>query len=422
MFRRRTKRRLAALLRGLLLRWARAPRRSAEGGRPRVYILLMSAWGMGGTIRTTMNVARHLAAENDVEILSMVRRRDHPAFEFPPGVTVTAVDDQRTSGLLRRLLRSRPTLLMLREERSSRACSVWTDVMLVRALHKRPPGVLIGTRPSLNFLITDLALPGFRNVGQEHVNYAVRREPIKGAIRRYYPLLDLLLVLTAADREKYRELFGDRVRVELVPNAVPPAAGPPSSSSGTTVLAAGRLTPQKGFDRLIPAFARVAERHPEWKLRICGDGPQRKRLQRMIEEGGLSGNVELAGRIDDIPEAMTTAAMFVLSSRFEGLPMVLLEAMGKGLPIVSFDCPTGPREVIEHHVNGLLVAPGDIGALAAAMDEMIEDEQLRLRCGLGALATAENYSLEQIGRRWDQVLAELRAGRTGDYGNGGAVV
>jgi glycosyltransferase involved in cell wall biosynthesis len=281
--------------------------------------------------------------------------------------------------------------------------------MLVRALRKRPPGILIGTRPSLDFLITDLALPGFLKVGQEHVNYSVRRKPIKKAIRKYFPLLDLLLVLTQADLDKYRELFGDSVRVEQVPNAVPPAAGAASSLSGTTVLAAGRLTPQKGFDRLIPAFALVVERHPDWKLRICGGGPQQKRLQKMIDKRGLSGNIELAGQVDNMPEQMSEAAMFVLSSRFEGFPMVLLEAMGKGLPIVSFDCPTGPREVIEDHVNGLLLPPGDVGALAAAMNEMIEDEELRRRCGQGALATAERYSLEVIGARWDEVLGDLRA-------------
>ncbi len=401
------KRRAAGLLRGLLVRWARRPRRDSGDERPKVYILLMSAWGVGGTIKTTMNVAGHLAKENDVEILSMVRRRELPAFKFPAGVTVTAIDDHREPGPLQRLLRTQRSILMLPEERSSNACSLWTDVMLVRALGKRPPGILIGTRPSLDFLITELAPPGFLKVGQEHVNYSVRRPPIKKAIRRYFPGLDVLLVLTQADLEKYRGLFGEKLRVEQVPNAVPPAAGEPSTLAGTTVLAAGRLTPQKGFDRLIPAFALVAERHPDWKLRICGDGPQRNKLRKMIDKRGLSANIELAGQVENMPEEMSNAAMFVLSSRFEGFPMVLLEAMGKGLPIVSFDCPTGPREVIEDHVNGVLVAPGDVAALAAALNEMIENEQLRRRCGEGALATARDYSVDVIGARWDELLGEL---------------
>jgi glycosyltransferase involved in cell wall biosynthesis len=391
-----------------MVRWARAPRKDA-GGRPKVYILLMHAWGIGGTIRTTLNVAGHLAESNDVEILSMVRRREQPSFDFPPGVKVTAIDDQRRGGPLAKLLRTQRSLLMLPEERSSDACSLWTDVNLVRALRKRSPGVLLGTRPSLDFLITELAPPGFLKVGQEHVNYSVRRPPIKKAIRRYFPKLDLLLVLTEADLETYRGLFGDSVRVERMPNAVPPADGPPSPLTGTTALAVGRLTPQKGFDRLIPAFALVVEKHPDWKLRICGGGPQEKRLQKMIDKRGLSDSIVLTGPVDNIAEEMSNAAMFVLSSRFEGFPMVLLEAMGKALPIVSFDCPTGPREMIEHGVNGVLVPPGDVSGLAAAIIEMIEDEELRRRLGQGSLATAGDYSLEVIGARWDELLSDLRS-------------
>jgi glycosyltransferase involved in cell wall biosynthesis len=104
---------------------------------------------------------------------------------------------------------------------------------------------------------------------------------------------------------------------------------------------------------------------------------------------------------------MTEASIFALSSRFEGFPMVLLEAMSVGLPVVSFDCPTGPREIVEDGRNGLLVPEADVDALAAALIRMIEDDELRRRCSKGALETAERYSIEAIGARWDELIEWL---------------
>jgi glycosyltransferase involved in cell wall biosynthesis len=115
--------------------------------------------------------------------------------------------------------------------------------------------------------------------------------------------------------------------------------------------------------------------------------------------------VQLPGPVKNLDEQLLEASMFVLSSRFEGLPMVLLEAMSRGVPVVSFDCPTGPGEIVEDDRNGLLVPAGDIEALAAAMLALIRDEPRRLRCGAGALETASEYALDSIGPRWTELLA-----------------
>jgi glycosyltransferase involved in cell wall biosynthesis len=179
------------------------------------------------------------------------------------------------------------------------------------------------------------------------------------------------------------------------------------------VLAAGRLTPQKGFDRLVEAFATVARDHPGWTLHICGRGPRQDALQRQIVERDLVHRVILMGSIADLEEQMNRASIFVLSSRFEGLPMVMLEAMRKGLPVVSFDCPTGPGEVIAHNEDGLLVPEGDVDRLAAAMSELIEDEGKRRRLGAAAAVKGAGYSLIAVGPRWDDLIAWLT--QTGAY-------
>jgi glycosyltransferase involved in cell wall biosynthesis len=386
-------------------------------GSGKVCILLMHAWGMGGTIRTTLNVAGHLAGRHEVEVLSIVRRRDTPFFPFPPGVTVTAIDDQRparTYGvhrLARRLLRPRHSRLMHPVDRSSRACSLWTDLLLVRKLWGLRSGFLVGTRPALNLLALDLARPGVITVGEEHMNFSSHPPAIQAEIRGRYPGLDALVVLTEDDLREYSDVISGSTRLERIPNAAPVMDGPPSSLTEPVVLAAGRLTHQKGFDRLIRAFAPVARRHPEWTLRICGSGNKRRGLRKLIRAQGLRDNVVLAGSIPDMSAEMENASLFALSSRFEGLPMVMVEAMSKGLPIVSFDCPTGPREVIDDGRSGILVADGDEDALGRAMLELIEDEERRRRYGAAALADAKRYSLSEIGPRWEALLASLaRAG------------
>jgi glycosyltransferase involved in cell wall biosynthesis len=218
------------------------------------------------------------------------------------------------------------------------------------------------------------------------------------------------VTLTEGDARAYDELLGGTARLASVANAVsePPAPGaPPPARDGRTVLAAGRLTRQKGFDLLIPAFGRLTAAHPDWRLMICGGGPLRTQLQEQVEAEGLTGVIELTGPVDDLGDRMATAALYVLSSRYEGFPLVLLEAMSAGMPVVSTDCPTGPAELIEDGRNGVLVAPHDIAALAAGMRTMIEDAQLRERSGAAAAETVRAYSLERIGARWDELLQAL---------------
>jgi glycosyltransferase involved in cell wall biosynthesis len=192
-----------------------------------------------------------------------------------------------------------------------------------------------------------------------------------------------------------------------IPNATPDLGGVRSDGSARTVIAAGRLTRQKAFAFLIEAFAQVAAAHPEWQLLICGGGPRREHLEKLIDQLDVGANVTLAGPVRNLAAKMTEASIFALSSRFEGFPMVLLEAMSVGLPVVSFDCPTGPREIVEDGRNGLLVPEADVNALAAALIRMIEDDELRRRCSEGALETAGRYSIEAIGARWDELIEWL---------------
>jgi glycosyltransferase involved in cell wall biosynthesis len=392
--------------RSALLRAVRAEPR--ENGDRRLIIVLWTAWSMGGTIRAAFNLAEYMQARGwEVEIISGYRDRDEPFFgSFPAGVPVFDLDDRRKGGLIRKLLRKRPSFFMPGADRASVWYSLWTDVQLVRRLRGRR-GILVGTRPGVNIMLAGLRVPGLRTVGLEQMNFGSHLKRVRRAIRRRYRELDALVVLTQQDRETYRELLDGDVPLHVIPNTVRPLPGAKADLAAKTVYAAGRNRKQKGFDLLIPSWAEVARAHPDWNLRVRGRGKLEPRVKELIAEHGLEDSVTLEGPAEDIGADMAEASVFVLSSRFEGFPLILLEAMSKGMAIVSFDCPTGPADIVDDHRNGLLVPPEDVEALARAIREVVEDEELRRRMATAAVETAQEYTIEAIGPLWEALFAEL---------------
>jgi glycosyltransferase involved in cell wall biosynthesis len=174
------------------------------------------------------------------------------------------------------------------------------------------------------------------------------------------------------------------------------------------VLAMGRLEKQKGFDNLIQVFAKLAPRHLEWNLEIWGDGQERKKLEDMIEDLGLQSRVILAGVTKNPGEIMRSADLFVLSSHYEGFPNVLGEAMAHGLPVISYDCPSGPSALIRNGIDGILVQPGNQQALVLAMDQLMSNEVERQRLSTRAPEVTERFQLEKIMETWTHLVQELR--------------
>jgi glycosyltransferase involved in cell wall biosynthesis len=388
-------------------------------GRIPVTILIADAYGFSGIVRSVLNLAAHLSESHDVELVSIVRGREKPFFPFPSGVKVTVIDDEFKDaprgwrGLVRTILHSRRGRLLHPTDHGVDKTTLWTDLVLARRLRRVRSGVLITTRPSFNILGAGLSRPGVAVVGQEHVNLDARGKSLTPDIRRRYGGLDALAVLTETDRRRYEETLDAPTRIVSIPNAVPKPAGPPSDLSRPIVLGAGRLTRQKGFDRLIPAFAQVARQEPDWALRIAGRGPLGGSLRQQVVKHDASNSVFFLGLVNDMPKQMELASLFVLSSRWEGFPMVIIEAMSKGLPVVSFDCPTGPAEVVEHGVTGFIVPEGDVDGLAEAILELVRDEPKRRRFGAAASERAVDYMSSRVGARWDALIAEVERSRLG---------
>jgi glycosyltransferase involved in cell wall biosynthesis len=380
------------------------PHRRAAPAGGRVSFLLAHAWGMGGTIRTTLTIAAQLAGHRDVEVVSVYRRRDEPFFPFAPGLRVRALAPR--AGLLARL----PSVLIHPEDYAYPWCNLQTDLALLRWLRDPGASVIVTTRPAFNLLAARLAPPGVVIVGQEHLHSAAHRPRLAADIRRHYPRLDALTVLTTHDERDYGALLAATpTRVARIPNPLPPGDRAPADRSSRTVVAAGRLNTQKGFDLLIEAFARVAAEEPDWRLRIYGSGPERDRLQVQIDALALGGRVELMGRTQHLGDAMAAASVFVLSSRFEGFGMVIVEAMAHGLPVVSFDCPHGPHDIVRAGRDGVLVPAEDVGALAAALLDLVRDPARRETLGEAALRRSRDFSVATIGPDFEGLLATLGA-------------
>lgn len=365
-----------------------------------------------GGVRSVVNQANALAAHHDVEIVTVFSDFSRLPFELDPRVRrrqlvvrPRRLFKKRVLGYLARL----PSKYVPKDEYHYAKFSRATDVILRRYLASVKSGVVVSTRPALNVMAARFASPSVVTIGQDHMNYRSYAKGLAAEIRRWYPKLDAVVTLTERDAKEYADALGPEVRVVNIPNLVPVSDTEPASLDSKVVTAAGRLTPQKGFDMLIDAFTRVVADHPDWQLRIFGNGAHKESLRARIERAGMTGHIHLMGKTLTLHEEMRASAMYVLSSRYEGLPMTVLEAMQQGVPVVAFDCHTGPADIITHGEDGLLVPPRDVGALAASIEELIKDPALRRRLGAAARQSVRRFSPESVRPLWEKLYADLGA-------------
>jgi glycosyltransferase involved in cell wall biosynthesis len=204
----------------------------------------------------------------------------------------------------------------------------------------------------------------------------------------------------------------------VIPNPVPfplPMAEPVLAAQQVIaperqlLLAVGRLDAQKGFDLLLESFAALAARHPAWSLVILGEGPERGRLEHTVRMLELTRRVTLPGQAGNMSDWYNRAALYVMSSRFEGFPNTLAEAMAHGCAAVSYDCDTGPRDIIRHEQDGLLVTPvGDVAALTKALDRLMSDDTDRNRMATRATEVRERYSMKKVLTLWDELFVSTK--------------
>lgn len=234
-----------------------------------------------------------------------------------------------------------------------------------------------------------------------------------------YPMADAVTFLTENVVERWVPLLGSKAI--LLPNPVvtetPVSYQTKLFQHPRNLIAMGRMVPEKGFDLLLSAFSSIAAKNSDWGLTILGDGELRPQIEAMIEDLGLNGRVQLPGHVRNAFEWLRQADLFVMSSRFEGMPCSLCEAMACGLPAISFDCDSGPRDIVRDGLDGVLVAPLHVVELATAIDHLMSSPEKRASMARRAPEVMERFGLEKILKRWDRLFTEVGVNgcRKNDY-------
>lgn len=215
---------------------------------------------------------------------------------------------------------------------------------------------------------------------------------------------DKFVVLTNEDK-KY---WGELPNIEIIPNALPYYSQTTATLENKKIVAVGRYSFQKGFDRLIEIWRLLADKFPDWHLEIVGDGEERGKLKALITQYHLENSVSLVPTQKNIKDIYTSASIYALTSRYEGLPMVLLEAQSFGLPIVSFNCKCGPTDIVDDGNNGFLVEEGNISVFANKMEELMKNTSLRKEMGSNAKKASQRYKEEIIMEKWIDIFQSLK--------------
>ena len=216
---------------------------------------------------------------------------------------------------------------------------------------------------------------------------------------------DAMAVLTERDKKNYETNIRGCVTVKVLPN---PAVRQEAvyDADSKIILSAGLLGKIKRFELLVPVGKLVFAKYPDWEWLLCGDGPERESLEKAVHEAGLTENIIFCGSVKEMEPMYRSAAMYILTSEMEGLPMVLLEAKSYGLPIVSFDIETGPSDIVRDGVNGYLVPSGDTEAMAEKICRLIEDAELRKRFSENTAIDMGKFDEERILEEWEKLLRE----------------
>ncbi len=343
----------------------------------------------GGTERVGSLVANGLSEAGYEIILASMSCGDKPFFTLNKEVKVISLFNSpgrtlyRTPSLIYKIRR------LLKEEK--------IDVLVV-----------VETMSVLFTLPAVIGLP-VKHICWEHFNFnndlgKKGRRLARQLAARY---CDAVVTLTERDKEYWLKGTRHKNQVTAIVNPCPfPVQRNDYSKHSKVVLAVGRLVNIKGYDLLLQAWLDFVKDTPDWKLKIVGEGEDREDLTKFIEDNDLTGSVELVGSTDNVQKYYEQAAIFCLSSRFEGFPMVLLETLSFGLPVVSFDCDTGPAEILDG-TGSILVKPYDTKLLSNRLSELVANVYLRENISVASKEKAKQYQLDKIIESWVELIERI---------------
>lgn len=370
---------------------------------------ICSVYNPGGMERVLLNKITYLVKQGmyDITVVTTDQKNRLPFYPFPQEVRLIDLginySDNNGKGALAK------TLSYLQKKKMHQQ-------RLAALLEEEKPDIVISLYPSESSFYPSLK-DGSKKILELHYCKFFRlqygRKGLLGWMdkfrtwqdERIVRKFDKFVVLSNEDRGYWGEL----PNIQVIPNAALFVAKKYSDVSRKRIIAVGRLDYQKGFDRLIEAW-RIVQQHPEfqgWQLDIFGQGEWKEMLQGRVQQYGLQDTLHINAPTKQIGEEYANSSMLVMSSNYEGFPMVMIEAMACGLSVVSFDFQCGPKDIIQPEVNGLLVKNGDIPGLAEAMMKVMGDEAMRKRMSEEAKKVTETYSEEKVMKLWMDLFEGL---------------
>lgn len=260
---------------------------------------------------------------------------------------------------------------------------------------------ILGTDISYNVIIS--LLKHRKKIGCSHMSYTSAGK-VRSFLRFiFYRKLDALVVLTKKDAEYYKFVKNTYV----IPNSLSFEPQLRTEYNSKQIISIGRLNEQKGFDMLLDVIKIVSLKHSDWKFIICGEGELLDDLNNKISILKISKNVKIIPFTKDVINLYKSSSLYVMSSRYEGLPMVLIEAQSCGLPIVSFDCPEGPAQIIHQNEDGYLVKLFDVNELADKINYLIENPNEIERLGKSAFENSKQFSSDVIKQKWLSLFEQV---------------
>jgi len=343
----------------------------------------------GGTERVGSMLANGLDAAGYDVVLGSLNNGDKPFFELNESITVRSL--ARSTG--RAIYRMPNNIYNIRQVLVEENIDTLIVVETMLVLFTLPAAAGLSINhicwEHFNFK-SDLGKKGRRVARQLAARYC-----------------DTVVTLTDRDRQYWQEGTRGRAKIVTISNPCPfPVQTNHKLPNSKTVLAVGNLFKIKGFDYLLKAWQIVTQSMPEWTLTIVGDGEERESLTQYITDHQLSKTVQLVGRTDNVVQYYNQADIYCLSSQYEGFPMVLLETLAFGIPVVSFDCDTGPAEILED-TGSILIPKNNIDKLAGSLVKMMRDDKLRKSISMRSKEKAEIYQTKKIISQWVNLIESL---------------
>lgn len=293
---------------------------------------------------------------------------------------------------------------LFREFHSKYATSILEAIRLRRFVKREKIDVLISTG-GIFYALAQFS--SCSHIVWDHVSFW-HGNPLQQYFRKLAARnADVVVTLTKDNRKAFEQIKGAKANIVTINNPVTIKPQGHYNPDLRQIISVGYVGRQKGFDLLLEAWLKISESvRSGWRLVIAGeDEGDMEQLKRFLAEHKIS-NVEFLGFRSDIPYLLAQSSIYVMSSRWEGMPMVLLEAQGAGLPIVSFDCKTGPAEILNPD-NGILVEPENPTQLSIALATMMQDQELRINCSKAAQKNIERFSIDKITKQWSDIINSL---------------